>query len=198
MKPVWCFSNVDDTDATIIVAEEEDGVMLYAGSSVDKQSSPGYCHFTKLNALTGELVWQNKIKCRKMGASEKPIEGGMFSTPLLGHGDCEGLIFTHICGMGTSDVGTFVAISRSTGEIVYRTRLNHYAWSSPVALYTPDNKMYIFTGDVTGYAYLIEGETGRIIYKKLMANNFESSPVVVGNTVVVGSRGREIYKFRIR
>jgi hypothetical protein len=58
--------------------------------------------------------------------------------------------------------------------------------------------MYIFTGDVTGYAYLIEGESGRIIYKKLMANNFESSPVVVGNTVVVGSRGREIYKFRIR
>jgi hypothetical protein len=67
-----------------------------------------------------------------------------------------------------------------------------------VAFYTPDNKMYIFTGDVTGYAYLIEGESGRIIYKKLMANNFESSPVVVDNTVVVGSRGREIYKFRIR
>ena len=198
MKPVWCFSNGDDTDATIVVAQEEDGVMLYAGSSVDKQSSPGYCHFTKLNALTGELVWQNKIKCRKMGSSEKVVEGGMFSTPLLGHGDCEGLIFTHICGMGSSDVGTFVAISRSTGEIVYRTRLNHYAWSSPVAFYTPDNKMYIFTGDVTGYAYLIEGESGRIIYKKLMANNFESSPVVVGNTVVVGSRGREIYKFRIR
>ena len=197
MKPVWHFSNVDDTDATVIIAEEGDDVVLYAGSSVDKQSSPGYCHFTKLNALTGELIWQQKIACRKMGTAEKGIEGGMFSTPLLGHGDCEGLIFTHICGMGKSDVGTFVAISRKTGEIVYRTRLMHYAWSSPVAFYTPDGKMYIFTGDVTGYAYLIEGETGRIIFKKLMANNFESSPVVVDNCVVVGSRGREIYKFRI-
>jgi outer membrane protein assembly factor BamB len=99
--------------------------------------------------------------------------------------------------MGANDMGTLVAISRKTGEIVYRTRLQHYAWSSPVAFYTPDQKMYIFTGDVTGNAYLIEAETGRIIFKKQMVNNFESSPVVIDNTFVVGSRGREIYKFRI-
>ena len=159
--------------------------------------SPGYCHFTKLNALTGEVIWQKKIACRKLGGSGKSIEGGMFSTPLLGHGDCEGLIFTNLCGMGSSDVGTFVAISRATGEIVYRTRLQHYAWSSPVAFYTDDNQMYIFTGDVTGNAYLIEGKSGRIIFKKQMVNNFESSPVVIDNCFVVGSRGREICKFRI-
>ena len=121
----------------------------------------------------------------------------MFSTPLLGHGNCEGLIFTNLCGMGSSDVGTFVAISRATGEIVYRTRLQHYAWSSPVAFYTDDNQMYIFTGDVTGNAYLIEGKSGRIIFKQHMVNNFESSPVVIDNCFVVGSRGREICKFRI-
>ena len=197
LKPVWLFSNADDTDATIIVAEEDGNVVLYAGSAVDKQASPGYCHFTKLNALTGEVIWQNKIACRKMGDSTKTIEGGMFSTPLLGHGDCEGLIFTNLCGMGTSDAGTFVAISRETGEIVYRTRLSNYSWSSPVALYTADDKMYIFTGDVVGNAYLIEASTGRIIFKQRLANNFESSPVVIDNYVVVGSRGREIHKFRI-
>lgn len=197
MKPVWCYSNVDDTDATAVVAEEDSQVVLYIGSAVDKQTSPGYCYFTKLNALTGELIWQRKIQCRKMGNEEKSIEGGMFSTPLLGHGNCEGLIFTNICGMGSSDMGTFVAISRQTGEIVYRTRLKYYAWSSPVALYTPDDKMYIFTGDVVGNVYLIDGKSGRIIFTKRMANNFESSPVVVDNCVVVGSRGREIYKFRI-
>jgi outer membrane protein assembly factor BamB len=197
MKPVWCFSNTDDTDATVIIAEEDGQVVLYAGSAVDKQASPGYCHFTKLNALTGEVIWQKKIACRKLGGSGKSIEGGMFSTPLLGHGDCEGLIFTNLCGMGSSDVGTFVAISRATGEIVYRTRLQHYAWSSPVAFYTDDNQMYIFTGDVTGNAYLIEGKSGRIIFKQHMVNNFESSPVVIDNCFVVGSRGREICKFRI-
>ena len=198
LKPVWCFSNADDTDATIIVAEEDGEVVLYAGSAVDKQTSPGYCHFTKLNALTGEVIWQNKIACRKMGDSTKTIEGGMFSTPLLGHGDCEGLIFTNICGMGTSDTGTFVAINRKSGKVVYSTRLAHYSWSSPVALYTADEKMYIFTGDVIGNAYLIEASTGRIIFKQRLANNFESSPVVIDNYVCVGSRGREIHMFRIR
>jgi outer membrane protein assembly factor BamB len=198
LKPVWCFSNADDTDATIIVAEEDGQVVLYAGSAVDKQTSPGYCHFTKLNALTGEVIWQNKIACRKMGDSTKTIEGGMFSTPLLGHGDCEGLIFTNICGMGTSDTGTFVAINRKSGKVVYSTRLASYSWSSPVALYTADEKMYIFTGDVIGNAYLIEASTGRIIFKQRLANNFESSPVVIDNYVCVGSRGREIHMFRIR
>ena len=100
--------------------------------------------------------------------------------------------------MGDKDMGTFVAISRKTGEIVYRTRLQYYAWSSPVAFYTPDERMYIFTGDVTGNAYLIEAETGRILFKKQMVNNFESSPVVIDNYVCVGSRGREIHMFRIR
>ena len=197
MKPVWCFDNMDDIDATMILAEEECGVVLYVGSELDKRGTSGYCYFTKLNALTGEVIWQNKIKCRKLGGGEKPKDGGMFSTPLLGAGNCEGLLFTNICGMGSSDIGTFVAISRTTGEIVYQTRLNYYAWSSPVAFYTPDQRMYIFTGDVTGIAYLIDAETGRIIFKKHMVNNFESSPVVVDNSVVVGSRGREIYRFRI-
>lgn len=197
MKPVWCFDNGDDTDATIILAEEEGQVVLYTGTEVDKQTGPGYCFFTKLNALTGEVIWQKKIACRKLDNSQKSINGGMFSTPLLGHGDCEGLIFTNLCGMGSSDVGTFVAISRTTGEIVYSTRLQYYAWSSPIAFYTPDNQMYIFTGDVTGNAYIIEGKSGRIIFKKHMANNFESSPVVIDNCFVVGSRGREICKFRI-
>lgn len=197
LKPVWWYNNRDDSDATIILAEEEGRMVLYTATELDKQGSTGYCFFTKLDALTGELIWQNKIQCHKIGGGEKPIEGGMFATPLLGHGNCEGLIFTNICGLGSSDIGTFVAISRKTGEIVYRTRLSTYAWSSPVALYTPDSRMYIFTGDIHGNAYLIDAESGKILFKQAMANNFESSPVVVGNSVVVGSRGREIYRFEI-
>ena len=121
----------------------------------------------------------------------------MFSTPLVGRGDCEGLLFTNICGLGEHK-GTFVAIERSTGAIKYRTKLDFYSWSSPVALYTEEGKMYIFTGDVIGNAYLIEASTGKIIFKQKMAWNFESSPVVVGDCVVVGSRGNEIHKFRIK
>jgi outer membrane protein assembly factor BamB len=131
-----------------------------------------------------------------MNFGEKKREGGMFSTPLLGHGDCEGLIFTNICGMG-SDNGTFVAIDRASGKIVSRTRLQFYAWSSPVALYTPEKEMFVVTGDVVGNLYLIEAKSGKIIKTFKGGNNFESSPIVVDNYIVVGSRGREIHKFEI-
>ena len=86
---------------------------------------------------------------------------------------------------------------RQTGEEVYRVPLKYYAWSSPVALYNDNGEMFIFTGDTTGYIYLIDGASGEILFKKLVGNNFESSPVVIGNHVVIGSRGQEIYKFTI-
>ena len=196
MKPVWHYDNHDDSDATVVIAKEQGGVYLYAGTAVDKQGNSGYCHFIKLNALTGELVWENKIACKKISYSGKLREGGMFSTPLLGHGDCEGMIFTNLCGMG-SDRGTFVAIDRATGKILYKKALQFYAWSSPVALYTPDKQMYVVTGDVIGNLYLIEAKTGKFIQTLQCANNFESSPVVIDNCIVVGSRGREIHKFEI-
>jgi hypothetical protein len=66
-----------------------------------------------------------------------------------------------------------------------------------VAFYRPNGEMYIFTGDSSGNAYLIRGKTGEILFTEHMVNNFESSPVVIGNTMVVGSRGQEIYRFHI-
>ena len=198
MKPVWHYDNRDDSDATMIVAEEQGRVVLYGGTAVDKQGDRGFCRFVKLDALTGALIWERKIECRKINFAGELREGGLFSTPLIGRGDCSNLIFTNICGMTSSSAGTFVAIDRNSGNIVYKTSLKFYSWTSPVALYTPNNKMYIFTGDVLGNLYLIEASSGKIIYTMRGGNNFESSPVVIGNSVVVGSRGREIHKFTIQ
>lgn len=196
MRPVWMFSTGDDSDSSPVVAEEQGRVVLYSGTAVDKQGDSGYCNFTKLDALTGEKIWQQRIPCHKIDYAEKLREGGMFATPLLGRANCSHLIFSNICGWG-NDNGTLVAIDRSSGNIVYRTRLDHYSWSSPVALCTSQGEMFIFTGDVIGNVYLIDALTGKIIFKKRMAWNFESSPVVIDDCVVVGTRGKHIYKFRI-
>ena len=77
-------------------------------------------------------------------------------------------------------------------------KLRHHAWSSPVSFMAPNGEMYVFTGDAGGYVYLIKGSTGEVIFSQLMANNFESSPVVVGNVAVVGTRQNGIHKFVIR
>ncbi|MDD4395776.1 MAG: dehydrogenase, partial [Bacteroidales bacterium] len=75
--------------------------------------------------------------------------------------------------------------------------LKHYAWSSPVAIYNEKNELFIFTGDTAGNVYLIDGKSGKIITTRYIGNNFESSPIVIDNHVVIGSRGREIYKLSI-
>ena len=198
MKPVWHYDNHDDIDGSL-VCEEVDGVpYIYGGCEVDKQGDRGICHMVKLNGLTGQLVWEQQIACRKLNLGGKHFDGGLYCTPLPGKGDCRDLLFANICQRDNSSNAEFTAFSKETGEIVYRTALKAFAWSSPVAFLNEKGQTFIFTGDSSGNAYLIEGKTGRIIFTEHMVNNFESSPVVVDNHLVVGSRGTEIYRFSIQ
>lgn len=198
MQPVWHYFNHDDTDATLLLQQEGDSLCLYTGCEVDHQGSRGYCHFVKLNAFTGQLLWEQKLLCNRVMIGEKHFDGGMFSTPLPGKGNCSDMIFFNLVTNETpGPKGDFVAIRRSDGTIAYRTRMPHYAWSSPVGMVNGDGEMFVFTADTQGRVYLIDGSTGKIIICRKIGDNFEASPIVVGNSVVIGSRGRNIYKLSI-
>lgn len=198
MKPIWHYDNHDDIDASIVCEVVDDVPYLYCGCEVDRQGDTGTCHFVKLNGLTGKQIWETTIPCKKLNMGGKHFDGGLYSTPLIGRGDCDGLLFANICQRDNSSRAEFTAFDKKTGEIVYRTPLKTFAWSSPVGFLNEKGKQYIFAGDASGFAYLIDGKTGEIIFNKLMVCNFESSPVVVGNQLVVGSRGNTIHKFEIR
>lgn len=196
LNVVWHYRNHDDTDASIVVVEENGVPFLYTGCEIDSQGAEGFSWFTKLNGLTGEEVWTTQIDGRCIDGKKK-VEGGMFSTPLVGHGDCEGMIFSHFVTHKAGRLGEFVAFDRKTGKTIFRIPLKNYSWSSPVALYNEKNELFIFTGDVVGNVYLMRGKTGEILHTSHVANNFESSPIVIGNKVVCGSRGTQIYKMSI-
>lgn len=199
MKPVWHYFNHDDSDGTIVCREENGIPYLYCACEVDKQGAHGICHFVKLKALTGERVWEQQIPCNRVELPEKTLDGGMYSTPLLGSGDCKDLIFANICRNGAAPSrGELTAISTVDGSVKYTVPYGNFCWSSPVKLLNEKGQMFIFTGDASGYARLIEGKTGRVLCKVTCAGNFESSPIVVGNSVVVGCRGTRIYKFIIK
>ena len=196
LQPVWHYFNHDDSDGTPVL-EVEDGIpYLYTGCEIDKQQT-GYGYLTKLNALNGEEVWSTAEAGCKATFNGKHFDGGFYCTPLLGQGNCKEMIFANFVRNTPPMSGDFMAFNKQTGEVIYRIPLRYYAWSSPVALYNENNEMFIFTGDTTGYIYLIDAATGEVIFKKLVGNNFESSPVVINNHVVVGSRGQEIYKFTV-
>ena len=58
--------------------------------------------------------------------------------------------------------------------------------------------MFILQCDCGGKMYIIRAKTGEVLIKKQVGMNFESSPVVVGNSVVIGSRGNTIYKVVVK
>ena len=197
MRPVWCHENGDDTDASIVVCEEDGKPYIYTGCEIDRKES-GVSYFRKLDALTGKLVWEATTPGQRVDIETKHFDGGFYASPLLGKGNCENLIFTNCVTNIDGQNGEFIAIHRTSGEVVYRTKLKRYAWSSPVGFLNENNEMFIFTGDTYGYVYLINGADGQIIYTAHIGDNFESSPVVVDNHVVVGSRGRSIFKMTIQ
>ena len=121
----------------------------------------------------------------------------MFGSPLLGAGDCDGLIFGNFCIHSPKTKGYFIAFNKADGSIAYRTKLRQYAWSSPIPFFNDQEEMFIFTGDCNGNVYLIKGKTGEIVASKKIGGNFESSPIVVEDKVILGSRGTKIYKIAL-
>lgn len=199
MKPVWYYNNHDDSDGTMVCREEGGAPYLYTACEVDKQGDSGICHFIKLNGLNGERVWETNIPCRRINLPGKTLDGGMYASPLIGSGDCQDMIFASLCRNGASkSAGELTAFSTKDGKILYTVPYGQFAWSSPVAFHNEKNEMFIFAGDASGIIRIIRGKTGEVVCKKVVGSNFESSPVVIGNTAVVGCRGNKIYKFVIK
>ena len=199
MRPVWYYYNHDDSDGTMVCREEQGTPYLYTACEVDKQGEKGTSHFIKLNALNGQRVWEQKIACQRLNLPGKTLDGGMYASPLMGRGDCEEMIFAHVCRNGASkSVGELTAFSTKDGRILYTVPYGQFAWSSPVPFLNERNELFVLTGDASGVLRLVRGKTGEVVCQKTVGYNFESSPVVIGNTAVVGCRGRNIYKFVIK
>ena len=196
LTPVWHYKLPDDTDATPVITEENGRIYLYVGCEVEHEGVTE-ASFAKLDAVTGKEVWIKNIPARRADVDEKHFDGGYYASPLPGIGNCSHLIFNNMVANTKGRNGKFVAFDRATGQIAYSVDLNYYSWSSPVGFIDRDSNMFVFTADCSGRVYLFNGEDGRLIMSERVGDNFESSPVVVGNSVVVGSRGTNVYKISV-
>lgn len=197
MKPVWVYFIGDDTDSTPMVSVEDGVPYVYTGSEQDRGAN-GTVRYVKLNGLNGKPVWEKEVAAKRFDYEKKHFDGGFYASTLNGLGNCSDLLFVNCVKNLSGQNGTFMAIDRKTGETVYELPLKRYAWSSPVGFLNENNEMYVLTADCSGNMYLIDGRKGEIITVKAVGANFESSPVVAGNTAVVGSRGQTIYRVSLR
>ncbi|HHY63761.1 MAG TPA: PQQ-like beta-propeller repeat protein, partial [Clostridiaceae bacterium] len=199
LEPVWVYDVGDDTDSTIVIEEEEDGVFIYTANEVDKRCANGKAskadaNIRKFNALTGELVWQRDYTCYYRSG----INGGVLGTPLLGKDDIADRIIFPVCFTGSQMDGKLVALDKKTGEEIWVRHLENYSWSSPVAIKDEDGKTYGLLCGYDGYMRLFDPMTGEDLDKISLGANIESSPSVYNDIVVVGSYARKIFGVRIK
>ena len=194
MELVWAQDTQDDSNGSPVFQyiSEEEAYIYTAPSLLWTQGDNGWGPISiyKLNALTGEIVWEAVYDVATMDG----VSGGVQATALLGKEgtSIEGLLIVPVARYHGLYCGALLALDIETGEQVWEMYMPLYAWSSPVAVYEPDGNAYVVIGDAEGTVTLVEGATGIPVDSTTVFSIVEASPIVYGNRVVVGTRGYSI------
>ncbi|MBO9129132.1 PQQ-binding-like beta-propeller repeat protein [Bacillus sp. 165] len=195
MKPIWALPATDDTDASIVIDEEGTTPFLYTGTEVDKlRGSNSHALIRKINGITGEVVWKKEYAA----FYNEHVNGGMLSTPIIGKNEIQDLSIFTIARHKSMNAGLMVALNKTTGEEAWRWEMPNYTWSSPVAVYDKHGQAFIVQSDSVGNMYLLDGKSGKIINKINLGANIEASPAVYNDSIIVASRGGQIFKVTIK
>ena len=197
MELVWAQDTKDDSNSSQVFEWGEDGNgYLYTAPSLHwtAKNNKGSVSIYKLNAQTGEVVWEVSRDC----VTVPNVSGGVQATPILGKEGTaiEDMVIYIVSRVPKAYDGTMIAINRETGEVIWEISTVNYAWSSPVAFYTEEGKAYIAFVNASGKIRLVDGETGKVLYALGFAETTEASPVVFGNMMVLGTR-EGIYGIKI-
>lgn len=192
LKHQWVTSNHDDTDATIVIEEEDGKPFLYTGNEVDIQGNKGNVYLKKLDGVNGNIVWEREVECLTV-KGERPVNGGMLSTPVLGKHNSDSLVIFSLSRYKKLNAGLLIALDKRNGEIIWEVTLPNYSWSSPLDVYDAEGNMYIFQADSGGYIHLLNGSNGEIIYEEKIASLFEASPVAFDNKIIIAARPDRIF-----
>lgn len=198
MELVWAQEIKDDMNATAVFEWGDDGQgYLYLGTSTEH--SKNTCYMYKLNAATGEIVWEvpwSNVQYDKL------VSGGVLSSPLLGKKgtELEGMIIFHVAKTPGAYDGILLALDTDTGDVLWQKTMK-YCWSSPVAVYSEDGRAYMVIFDSLGSGFLMDGKTGNILYtisvKTADYTNVEASPIVFNDMIIIGTRSQKVFGIKI-
>lgn len=222
MEMVWSRQLDDDTDVTPVLSEENGRVFLYTGTEVDWQKSvdmtpsfvsyQGASYTYKLDAMTGEEIWQTSEPCYTVIRSGVgALNGGMLGTPIVGKKSISNLvIFPYSQTNGTYSGNRLIAYDKNTGEVAWKYEMSCYSWSSPVDFYDEDGNAYVIICDSIGQVILVNAANGERLdfvqterFKGTSSAtqsglNMESSPIIFNNTIVIGSRAGSVFGVKIK
>ncbi len=198
MQIKWIADTKDDTNASpVLEVISETEAYLYVGTSLHFTQDSGHkgvTPFFKINAMTGEIVGQYQLTVETVSG----VSGGIQATAAVGKNNLSDLVFVPFARYNGKDKGVLVALYKDTMEVAWTMPMEHYAWSSPAIFYNSKGDGYLIQADSGGDIFLIDGRTGNVLDKispTKNGSNFEASPALFGDTLVVGSRGDQTIFF---
>ena len=190
----WVQNVQDDTNCTPVLELEDGHPYVYTSTSFHggwRAPIGGTANIPiwKIDALTGEIVWEKDYSC----FTEDGVSGGTQGTLAIGKNKLSDLIFVPVARTPNAGTGILAALNKQTGEVVWEVQTLIYSWSSPVTVYDADGNGYIVYCTAGGYMYLLDGLTGKALDSLDVGGNVEASPAVYNNTIVVGTRRELIW-----
>ncbi len=210
MELVYANDLEDDSDVSMVLEEdpENSAIYLYTGCEYDElvrlDGSTSEAYARKVDGLTGEVIWSAAFTVK----SDASVDGGILASPVLGREgtSIDGLIIFNVTAevKGESTTSRLVALDKESGKEVWSYDMGVSGWSpsSPVPVYTEEGQAYIVQCDRGGDIALIRADgqscEEAAVYECGEENNFEATPAVYGNMIVVGSKnGMHIFFIEI-
>ncbi|MBQ7304757.1 MAG: PQQ-binding-like beta-propeller repeat protein, partial [Clostridia bacterium] len=200
LTTVWAVNTGDQVEAAISLDFDENGdLWLYTANTLQNRGK-GDVTIRRFNALTGEESWAVEVGSQK-NTKNKKITGAMASA-LVGQNELSDLVvftLSNVSKAGAQNIfdedataaeGVTIALDKSTGEIVWAQQLDSYSYSSPVAVYDEAGRGWVIQASGNGTLYLLDGLTGEVLNTLEVEGTIEGSPAVYGNTLVIGTTGK--------
>lgn len=189
MRLVYAVDLLNESDATPVIAVEEDGVSIYTASMAGADSN-GYLR--KHDAKTGNILWT--AACPTVDTGDASDTRGALGTPHAGHGNINDLVIFN-CTMvphtgETKTGGCVIALDKASGRERWRYSQEGGCWSSPVVIYDAAQNAYVLQCDRTGWLQLLDAVTGKLLFSLDLGSRIESTPAVFENYLVVGTKGQ--------
>lgn len=197
LETVWVQDTVDDTNCSPVLELEDGHPYIYISTSFHlgwRSSGTVDVPVWKIDAVNGEIVWKNSYTCYSVTG----VSGGVQGTMAVGKHKLSDLVFVPVARTPDAAGGRLIALNKKTGEEVWDFPTQVYSWSSPTAVYDKDGNGYLLYCTSGGYLYLLDGLTGEVLDSRDLGSNIEASPAVYENTVVVGTRGQQIYGIQLK
>ena len=190
----WRFDCLDDTNCTGVLEVDDTGhPYIYMSTSFHlgwRSSYTAEIPIWKIDAVTGQEVWHHSYTCY----SVQELSGGVQGSLSLGTGPLEGIVYASVARCPGGQNGMLVALDKDTGEELWTYTSDSYSWSTPVCFYDTDGNGYVlYTSAINGTMFLFNGRTGDLLDRFDFGCTVEATPIVWNNTVVIGTRGQQIY-----